>query len=116
MENSLYAYEQAWALGFVYAECDITMTRDEELVLNHDDDHHRLAMFPHAKMMKEKVKDMKIREVKKVFNRAGGSAPFLSHVLDSARVLNGRLVIELKPGNARCAAKMVQLLKARPEY
>merc|ERR1719461_2366525 len=92
------------------------MTRDGELVLNHDDDQSRLAMFPHAKAMKRKGKDLDIKQVKRSFNRLGASAPLVSHILDTARCMGGKLVIELKPGSTAVASKLVKLLQQRPEY
>ena len=46
IENTLAAYEQAWAAGATYCECDIALTSDGHIVLCHDETYERLALFP----------------------------------------------------------------------
>lgn len=43
LENSLMAYEAAWASGIHLCECDIRLTKDERIILAHDDNFARLG-------------------------------------------------------------------------
>lgn len=43
LENSLMAYEAAWANGIHLCECDIRLTKDERIILAHDDNFARLG-------------------------------------------------------------------------
>ena len=47
LENSLDAYETAWTKGMELCECDIAITKDDKLVLAHDDNFTRLALDAH---------------------------------------------------------------------
>ena len=43
LENSLMAYEAAWSSGIHLCECDIRLTKDERIILAHDDNFARLG-------------------------------------------------------------------------
>ena len=45
LENSLIAYEAAWANGIHLCECDIRLTKDERIILAHDDNFARLGKY-----------------------------------------------------------------------
>merc|ERR1712238_172637 len=45
VENSLAAFEMAWTSGIELCECDIALTKDEKLVLAHDENFQRLALY-----------------------------------------------------------------------
>lgn len=43
LENSLMAYEAAWTNGLHLCECDIALTKDERIILAHDENFARLG-------------------------------------------------------------------------
>jgi hypothetical protein len=43
LENSLMAYEAAWSNGLHLCECDIALTKDERIILAHDENFARLG-------------------------------------------------------------------------
>jgi glycerophosphoryl diester phosphodiesterase len=101
VENSLPAYEQAWAMGVHFCECDVKLTSDGWLVLNHDDNMDRLALNPGAGPSQRPVGDLSLREIVSSPLKSGVRPPLLKEILDSAVVLGlpAQLVIELKPSS-----------------
>ena len=63
LENSLNAYEAAWTSGVRLCECDITLTKDEKLVLAHDETFARLALDPTSRKSQHKVGDLTYRDL-----------------------------------------------------
>jgi len=120
LENTLAAFEQAWALGMKHAECDVVLTKDNRLMLCHDDTFERLAMFPSRRTFVNKhPKNLEAKEVlTKCFTRSGAGVPFLTHVLDIAAAIGDhkKLVLELKPGGIGAAERLVEILKANQSY
>ena len=96
-------------------ECDITLTKDELLVLAHDDDFSRLALdkdLPH-KMMR----DLTFRELISLPLNSGIRPPLLIDVLRPARAIGGdsKLVIEVKPGNNAAASALARMFIRHPD-
>ncbi len=119
IENSLTAYESAWSAGIKYCECDIALTADEYLVLCHDANFKRLALFggyptsasesevdaaasARAKVAastdrdrrrmfngKKAVGDMTYREIIGMPLKSGQRPPLLEDVLESALAIGG---------------------------
>ena len=131
LENTLDAYETAWAAGVTLCECDVGLTRDGVLVLCHDTNFRRLALGGSRKV-DEPLVNLTLRDVKRLRLASGASAPTLEAVLVAARELSPahggapcQLVVELKGegdaaargggGDAAVAAALVTLLEARPE-
>jgi len=120
LENTLGAYEQAWSLGMKHAECDVVLTKDNRLMLCHDDTFKRLAMFP-SRMMFVNIhpNHLEAKEVlTKCFTRSGAGVPFLTHVLDVAAAIGShkKLVIEIKPGVAGTTDRLMQIIKTNISY
>lgn len=48
LENTLASFEQVWTAGVYLCECDIAMSKDEKIVMAHDECFQRLALvsFP----------------------------------------------------------------------
>ncbi len=119
IENSLTAYESAWSAGLRYCECDIALTVDEYLVLCHDSNFKRLALFDEetSALTARNVGEMTYREIISMPLRSGQRPPLLEDVLESALAIGGgsQLVIEVKKGNPRSASALAQLFQARPE-
>jgi len=120
LENTLAAYEQAWALGMKHAECDVVLTKDNRLMLCHDDTFKRLALFPsRMPFVETHPNNLEAKEVlTNCVTRSGAGVPFLSHVLDIAAAIGShkKLVIELKPGNGGAADRLIEILKANQSY
>jgi hypothetical protein len=116
LENSLAAYELAWTSGIHLCECDIALTKDEVLVLAHDEDFKRLALED-SMSASMKVSDLTFRELISLPLKSGMRPPLLIDVLRSAHAIsdNARLIIEIKPGNAATASALARLLFRHPE-
>ena len=117
LENSLPAYEQAWASGAVYCECDVALTRDHMLVLIHDDDMKRLALFPNSKTATLPISSLDFKDLVCTFLKNGLRPPLLYDVLRSAQNLGpqAQLVIEIKPSSSNVADALVQFFTNHPD-
>ena len=117
LENSLSAFEVAWSAGLQLAECDVALTKDERLVLAHDEDFTRLALDPSKSNSKKRVGDLTLREIISLTCRGGSRPPLLLDVLRSAEAIGGpaRLVVEVKPGNREACTALVRLFRQHPE-
>jgi Glycerophosphoryl diester phosphodiesterase family len=111
MENSLQAYESAWTSGIHLCECDIAMTKDEILILAHDDDFSRLALDSNLEESHRNVRDLTLREIMSVALKSGVRPPLLLDVLQAAHAIGGQsqLIIEIKPGNREAASALARL-------
>jgi glycerophosphoryl diester phosphodiesterase len=106
LENTLSAYEHAWACGVKYAECDVQMTKDGELILSHDLTLKRLALHPEN--AKKAIADLDF--AKDIINfplKDGSRVPKLGEVLQSAKRFGkeAKLVVEIKDDNVETARK-----------
>lgn len=117
LENSLQAYEAAWTNGIHLCECDITLTRDEKLVLAHDEDFSRLALDKDSPMYKLHVRDLTFRELISLPLKSGIRPPLLIDVLRSACAIEGgsQLIIEIKPGNNDAAKALARMFIRHPD-
>eukprot|EP00928_Gymnodinium_smaydae_P034434 TRINITY_DN2439_c0_g1_i1.p1 TRINITY_DN2439_c0_g1~~TRINITY_DN2439_c0_g1_i1.p1 ORF type:complete len:561 (-),score=121.14 TRINITY_DN2439_c0_g1_i1:382-2064(-) len=112
IENSLPAYEQCWAKGINLCECDVNLTTDGYLVLNHDESLQRLALKPAEEL--RPVSELNIREVVSKPLKNGVRPPLLREVLDMAHMLgpHAQLVIELKPTSSLVGKAVAEFLAA----
>jgi len=117
IENSLAAYEAAWTAGVHLCECDVVLTKDEKIVLAHDENFTRLALDSDSRMALQKVQDLTLKELIGLCLRNGVRAPLLADVLRSAAMIGGeaRLVIEIKPGNSEVGVAVATFLLRYPE-
>ncbi|KAL3904563.1 MAG: hypothetical protein SGILL_010017 [Bacillariaceae sp.] len=117
LENSLSAYEMAWTCGIQLCECDIAITKDEKLVLAHDENFQRLSLDTDSANSKRKVSDLTFRELISMPLISGVRPPLLIDVLRSASAISekAQLVIEIKPGNDVAAAALARLLIRHPD-
>merc|ERR1719229_1391964 len=119
LENTIAAYERAWSMGMTHAECDVVMTKDAKLMLNHDENFTRLAMFPRRHRVKKQPAKLTARDILSgCVTKNGVSAPFLSHVLDIAAAFgpDKKLVIEMKPGAKSTADCLLKFLVDHPKF
>lgn len=117
IENTLPAFEQAWTAGIVYCECDVFVTKDGHIVLNHDDDTQRLQLL--AEAAPRPVTSMTLAELVALPMRGGCRCPTLSEVLRVAEVLTlagttSKLVIELKTHDTDVARPLAQWFHENP--
>jgi len=110
IENSLPAYENAWAGGCCHCECDVVVTRDGYVVCNHDSDLQRLALFGGGSQITDSITEMKshllhrplgnltFREIATTPLKSGVRPPLLKEVLQGAAFIadDARLIVELK--------------------
>jgi glycerophosphoryl diester phosphodiesterase len=117
LENSLSAYEMAWTCGIHLCECDIAITKDEKLVLAHDENFQRLSLDNGSENSKRKVSDLTFRELISMPLISGVRPPLLIDVLRSANAISeqSKLIIEVKPGNDTAAAALARLLIRHPD-
>ena len=117
LENSLAAYELAWTSGIHLCECDIALTKDEKLVLAHDEDFKRLALQDDNTCASMKVSELTFRELISLPLKTGMRPPLLIDVLRSAHAIsdNAKLIIEIKPGNVAAASALARMLFRHPE-
>ena len=112
LENTIAAYEKAWSSNVVYAECDVTTTKDGEVVLAHDANLKRLALHPASSVALKPIRQLDYN--KDLLNfplKDGSKVPKLVEVLQAARRvnINSKLVIEIKEDNLECARKVALL-------
>jgi glycerophosphoryl diester phosphodiesterase len=117
VENSLSAYEMAWTSGIELCECDIALTKDEKLVLAHDENFERLSLDTRAANSKRKVGDLTFKELISMPLTNGVRPPLLIDVLRSASAISekSKLIIEIKPGNEVSAFALARLLIRHPD-
>ncbi len=99
-ENTLASYQLAWELGVKAAECDILLTKDEQVIVFHDKTGKRLtgqnftvkdANYEDIKEYPIKLKDTNLPKY------TGQTIPLLSDLLEIIPE-EGTLVIEIKTG------------------
>jgi glycerophosphoryl diester phosphodiesterase len=117
IENSLTAYETAWTSGIYNCECDIALTKDEHLVLAHDQDFSRLALNKNSSVSNKLVSELTFKELLSLPLTTIARPPLLLDVLRSAHAIgeNAKLVIEIKPGHQAAASALATLLLQNPE-
>jgi hypothetical protein len=117
IENSQSAYEVAWTSGVQLCECDIAMTKDEKLVLAHDENFMRLALDSKSPSSTRHISDLTFRELLGLPLKSGVRPALLIDVLRSASAISSdaRLVIEIKPGNENAASALALLLVRHPD-
>ena len=97
VENSIEALEGAAEVGADYVEFDIILTKDNKFVVMHDYNLKRLAG------LNKRVQDMNFDEVVGLTIKQGdytSKIPSLEEFVNTAKELNMKLVIELKPHGA----------------
>ncbi len=116
LENSLSAFEAAWSNGIHLCECDVALTKDEKIVLAHDDDFTRLALNPSSDNANVKISDLTFKELIALTLKNGVRAPLLLDVLRSASAIgpDAKLIIEIKPGNNQAAMALARLFGRNP--
>lgn len=95
-------------------ECDVGLTKDEKLVLAHDEDFSRLALDPSKN---KKVSDLTFKEIIGLTMKSGTRPPLLLDVLKSAQTIGGnaKLVVEIKAGNDEAGTALVRLFRRHPD-
>ena len=96
------AYEAAWTNGVHLCECDIALTKDERVILAHDENFARLGMDPTSPLCNRTVRDLTFKELMSIPLKSGARPPLLFDVLRSAAAIGGdaKMIVESKAGNA----------------
>jgi len=116
LENSLAAFEAAWSNGFHACECDVAMTRDEKVILAHDENFLRLALDPSSKQSNERVQNLTYKELIGLTLKNGVRPPLLLDVLRSAYEIgdHAKIIIEIKAGSKEVFTAVARLLGKYP--
>jgi hypothetical protein len=93
------------------------MTKDEKIVLAHDENFTRLALDSKSSFSSRFVGDLTFRELLGLPLKSGIRPPLLIDVLRSASAISpdSKLVIEIKPGNDSVAAALARMLVRHPD-
>jgi len=119
IENTLESYLKAWKLGFVHAECDITLSTDGDIFLCHDSTFKRLGK-ENQPTTQLPAHEMSTSDFNSLSLLDGSKPPHLSEVLQCAATLskgcamNKQLVVEIKgcDDDARIGSKCAEALCA----
>ena len=118
VENSLAAYRKAWKY-FTLCECDVTVSKDGELYLCHDETFRRVLDDPHNQPLADtQVCDLFSAQIDTLKLLDGSSPPRLAQVLEVAQSYGPtdarRLVVELKKDKAyqQVIQKLCEFLEA----
>ncbi|KAL7504818.1 hypothetical protein ACHAXN_002368 [Cyclotella atomus] len=116
LENSLMAYEAAWASGIHLCECDIRLTKDERIILAHDDNFARLGMDPTSPLCKRAVEEMTYKELMNCPLKSGARPPLLFDVLRSAIAISddAKMIVEIKAGNTGASTALAKMFTRHP--
>lgn len=108
LENTLAAFEYAWRNGVDMCECDVQLTKDNVLVINHDASALRLACSPGDENAHTDIDELTWKEVQEIELKDGSSVPTLRQVLEAANRIDvdARLVVEVKAGDAQEEASL----------
>lgn len=117
LENTLSAFEVAWTSGIQLCECDVAMTKDEKIIVAHDDNFMRLALDTKSPYSSRRISDLTFRELMGLPLKSGIRPALLIDCLRSAKAISpdAKLVIEIKPGNETAASALSRLLIRHPE-
>ena len=103
-ENTLKAFIGAEKLGCNAVECDVHLSLDGSLIVNHDADLNRVAG------LNKKISDMKLQDILAIKLKNGEKIPILEDVYKSISI---PVIVELKDVNTVKA--MIKLFKDKPE-
>ncbi|KAL7462621.1 hypothetical protein ACHAXS_003001 [Conticribra weissflogii] len=117
LENSLMAYEAAWTNGIHLCECDIALTKDERIILAHDENFARLGMDPSSPLCNRTVRDLTFQELMNCPLKSGARPPLLFDVLRSAAAIGeeSKLIVEIKAGNSDAVSALARMFVRHPQ-
>ena len=101
-ENTIEAFQDAVAEGADGVELDLRVARDEEIVIVHDDNLHRVAGDAHA------IKELTSDELSKIPLRNGGVIPTLNEV---TAAIHAPTVLDLEVKDEDVARLLITKLK-----
>ena len=103
-ENTLKAFTGAEKIGCNAVECDVHLSLDGHLIVNHDADLNRVAGI------NKRISDMKLQEILAIKLKSGEKIPILEDVYKSISI---PVIVELKDVNTVKA--MIKLFNEKPE-
>lgn len=111
LENTLNSFEQVWSSGLNLCECDVALTKDQKIVMAHDETFQRLALCETCDLPNKKVSDLTLSELFSLNLKSGNRPPLLVDCLRSAAAIgsHSKMVIEIKPGNSEIVYPMITL-------
>ena len=105
-ENTLKSFEKAFEIGLNYIECDIRKSKDNELLIFHDEDLERTIKNEKGKLKNYTSKEIKFFKTKENNERI----PTLEELLILIKKNeNNRLFIELKEND--CHFELINLIE-----
>lgn len=113
LENTLNSFEQVWTSGLSLCECDVALTRDEKVVMAHDECFKRLALCESCDISSKHVGDLTLSEIFALNLKSGNRPPLLIDCLRSAAAIgkHSKLIIEIKPGNSEMVTPLARLFQ-----
>lgn len=103
-ENTLLAFRRAVEIGTDLIELDVLLSRDDALVVMHDQTLDRTTNGT------GRVRDHTLEELRRLDAGQGERIPLLSEVLDFAQAAGVRLVIEIKGDDAASHQRITEAL------
>jgi glycerophosphoryl diester phosphodiesterase len=101
-ENTIKSFKKALEVGADVVECDIQLSKDEELVVMHDNTLDRTTN------KKGRVKDYTLEELKQLDAGEGEKIPTLSEVVDTVLQHHRKLTVEIKGEDYTTARKIME--------
>eukprot|EP00494_Astrolonche_serrata_P033839 UN34108 len=118
LENTLRAYEVAWSSGMLFCECDVCVTNDGKLVLNHDETTERLSLLKiNSQRAMKRLQSFNFEELLQYPLKNGDRIPLLEEVLNSASYFKSpkKLVVEIKHQEKHDVVReIIKFFKLRP--
>lgn len=120
LENTLESINMAKNIGVEYSEIDVQITKDNRLILLHDDNFNRVCGDKRApiNMTLEEIKKLKYLPYRDIYNTSE-KVPTLDEVIDYAIKINHKLNIEIKGEDniiERTAKKVSEMIKDKNFY
>ena len=103
-ENTLLAFKKAISLGVDMVECDVRLTKDQRLVVIHDETVDRTTNGG------GKVTNLTLEQIKTLDAGKGEKVPTLEEVID---LVKGKCKLNIEIKDALTAKKVVQLVRQK---
>jgi len=116
LENTADAYLEAINRGFLFGECDVSITKDNVFVLFHDSTMHRLGHQEDESRINDiPITELMWDEIQSYPLKNNGRVSALTDVFQSFHGTEFKLAVELKAGELY-AKKLAHFFVTNPEF